>query len=126
MRLPPGFADRVFEHIYLTGGTLLIALLIALPLGLLVSRQRALQGPVLGLLGIFYTIPSLALLAFMVPFLGLGLVPALTALVLYSLVTLVRNTAAGFAGVDGAVIEAARGMGLTSGQILWQIELPLA
>jgi osmoprotectant transport system permease protein len=124
--LPPGFAERAFEHLYLTALTLLIALAIALPLGVLISRWRGLQGPVLGLLGILYTIPSLALLAFMVPFLGLGLDSALTALVLYSLVTLVRNTAAGFAGVDPAVIEAARGMGMTPGQIFRRIELPLA
>src|SRR6187200_3204863 len=102
--LPPGFTERVFEHLYLTALTLAIALLIALPLGLLISRRRGLQGPVLSLVGIFYTIPSLALLAFMVPFLGLGLDAALTAMVLYSLVTLVRNTAAAFAGVDPAVI----------------------
>ena len=123
---PPGFADRVFEHLYLTVFTLALALVIALPLGLLISRQRFLQGPVLGLLGVFYTIPSLALLAFMVPFLGLGLDSALTALVLYSLVTLVRNTAAGFAGVDPAVIESAQGMGMTPSQIFRRIELPLA
>lgn len=126
MRLPPGFFERLIEHMYLTGETLLIALLIALPLGLLISRRPRLQGPILSVLGVFYTIPSLALLAFLVPFLHLGVVPAVTALVLYSLVTLVRNTAAGFAGVDPAVIESARGMGMTPTQIFWRIELPLA
>ena len=124
--LPPGFAERVFEHLYLTVLTLAVALLISLPLGLLISRRRGLQGAVLGLLGVFYTIPSLALLAFMVPILGLGLDTALTALVLYSLVTLVRNTTAGFVGVDPAVTESARGMGMTPGQIFRRIELPLA
>jgi osmoprotectant transport system permease protein len=123
---PPGFTERVFEHLYLTALTLVIALLVAVPLGLLISRRRAWQGPVLSLLGVFYTIPSLALLAFMVPILGLGADSALTALVLYSLVTLVRNTAAGFAGVDPAVVQAARGMGMTPGQIFRRIELPLA
>ena len=103
--LPPNFADRVFEHFYLTGLTLAIALLIALPLGLLISRRRALAGPVLTALGVIYTIPSLALLAALVPLLGLGTVPAVTALVLYSQLTLVRNVAVGFSGVDPAAIE---------------------
>ena len=124
--LPPNFADRVIEHFYLTGLTLVLSLLIALPLGLLVSRQRALQGPVLSVLGVIYTIPSLALLAALVPLLGLGTVPAVTALVLYSQLTLVRNVAVGFGGVDPAAVEAARGMGMTPGQVLWRVEVPLA
>lgn len=124
--LPPNFADRVIEHFYLTGLTLVLSLLIALPLGLLISRQRALQGPVLSVLGVIYTIPSLALLAALVPLLGLGTVPAVTALVLYSQLTLVRNVAVGFGGVDPAAVEAARGMGMTPGQVLWRVEVPLA
>jgi osmoprotectant transport system permease protein len=124
--LPSNFADRVFEHFYLTGLTLAIALLIALPVGLLISRWRALQGPVLGFLGVIYTIPSLALLAALVPLLGLGTVPAVTALVLYSQLTLVRNVAIGFGGVDPAAVEAARGMGMTARQVLWRVALPLA
>ncbi len=123
---PPDFASRVFEHFYLTTLTLGIALLFALPLGLLISRWRRLQGPVLGVLGVIYTIPSLALLAALVPLLGLGTVPAVTALVLYSQLTLVRNVAVGFAGVDSAAVEAARGMGMTRRQVLWQVEAPLA
>ena len=126
MYLPPGFAERLGEHLSLTGLTLLIALLIALPVGFLISRHRRWQGPVLGLLGIVYTIPSLALLAFLVPFLGLGRVPALLALVLYSLVGLVRNVVVGFAGVDPAAVEAARGMGMTGGQVFRLVEVPLA
>jgi osmoprotectant transport system permease protein len=81
---------------------------------------------VLTALGVIYTIPSLALLAALVPLLGLGTVPAVTALVLYSQLTLVRNVAVGFSGVDPAAIEAARGMGMTSGQVLRQVEVPLA
>lgn len=123
---PPNFADRVIEHFYLTGLTLVLALLIAVPLGLLISRRKRLQGPVLSVLGVIYTIPSLALLAALVPLLGLGTRPAVTALVLYSQLTLVRNVAIGFGGVDPAVVEAARGMGMTPAQVLWRIEAPLA
>ena len=126
LEFPRDFFPRLVEHFYLTGSTLLIALLIALPVGVLISRVRALQGPVLGLLGVIYTIPSLALLATLVPFMGLGTVPAVTALVLYSLLMLVRNVAVGFSGVDPAVIEAARGMGMTALQVFWRVELPLA
>jgi osmoprotectant transport system permease protein len=124
--LPRDFWPRLVEHGYLTLGTLAIALLIALPLGLLISRWQRLQGPVLGLLGVLYTIPSLALLAFLVPFLGLGTAPTLTALVMYSLALLVRNVVVAFAGVSPAAVEAARGLGMTSGQIFWRVELPLA
>src|SRR5439155_8873288 len=70
--------------------------------------------------------PSLALLAFLVPFLGLGTVPALVALVTYSLVLLVRNVTVAFAGVSPAAVEAARGLGMTGGQVFWRVELPLA
>jgi osmoprotectant transport system permease protein len=126
LNVPPGFSENLAEHFYITVLTLAIALALALPLGVVLSRWRRLQGPVLALLGVFYTIPSLALLAFLVPFLGLGLVPATTALVLYSLVTLVRNIATGFSGVDPAVTESARGMGMTAWQVFRQVELPLA
>ncbi|MGI8588989.1 MAG: ABC transporter permease [Chloroflexia bacterium] len=123
---PRDFSTHLYEHFYLTVLTLGIALAISLPLGFLISRYKPIQAPVLGVLGVIYTIPSLALLAFLVPFLHLGTVPAVTALVLYSLLTLVRNTAVGFGGVDPAVVEAARGMGMTSAQIFRRVELPLA
>src|SRR5437773_5371354 len=124
--LPRDFWSRLFEHSYITLSALAIGLVIALLLGLLISRWRGLQGPVLGLLGVLYTIPSLALLAFLVPFLGLGTGPALVALVTYSLVLLVRNVAVAFAGVSPAAVEAARGLGMTGGQVFWRVELPLA
>ncbi len=117
---------RLIEHLWISGLSLGIAVLIALPLGLLVSRIARLATPVLVALGLFYTIPSLALFAFLVPLTGIGPRTAIIALTLYALVVLVRNTMVAFNGVDASVKEAARGMGMNSGQILWRIEIPLA
>jgi osmoprotectant transport system permease protein len=122
--------DRVLtlfgEHLWLTGVSLLIALVIAVPVGVLLSRKRALQGSVLGLLSILYTIPSLALFVILIPFLGLGQNNAIAALVIYAQVILVRNLVAGLEGVPAAVIESARGMGMNPLQLFVNIELPLA
>lgn len=117
---------RLIEHLTISGISLAIALIIALPLGLLLSRIHSLATPVLVVLGIFYTIPSFAFFAFLVPFTGIGPRPAIIALVTYSLVVLVRNTMVAFNGVDPAVKEAARGMGMSGAQVLWRIEVPLA
>jgi osmoprotectant transport system permease protein len=117
---------RMVEHLTISGISLAIALLIALPLGLLISRKQYLATPVLVVLGIIYTVPSFALLAFLVPFTGIGPRPAIIALTAYSLVVLTRNTMVAFNGVDRAVIEAARGMGMSGRQLLWRIEFPLA
>ena len=117
---------RFVEHLQITGLTLGFALLLALPIGLLISRWPRLSTPVLGLFGIIYTIPSLALFAFMIPFLGLGTQTAVIVLVAYSQLALVRNINVAFRGLDPAVLEAARGIGMTPRQVLWQVELPLA
>ncbi len=117
---------RFVEHLQITGLTLALALLIALPVGLLISRWPRLNTPVLGLFGVIYTIPSLALFAFMIPFLGLGTQTAVIVLVAYSQLALVRNINIAFRGLDPAVLEAARGIGMTPRQVLWQVELPLA
>lgn len=124
------FSDRVWprmvEHILISGVSLLIAMAIALPLGLLLSRAQKLATPVLVVLSIVYTIPSFALFAFLVPFTSIGPRPAIIALVAYALVVLVRNTMLAFNGVDAGVKEAAKGMGMSTAQILWRIEVPLA
>ena len=117
---------RAVEHLQLVGLALLFALLIALPLGWLISRVRALTTPVLGVLGVIYTIPSLALFVLLIPFSGLGTQTALIGLVAYAQLALVRNTAIAFTELDPAVLEAARGMGMTARQQWWQVELPLA
>jgi osmoprotectant transport system permease protein len=119
-------------HLRLTLAALLLGLLASVPAGILVSRVRWLEAPVLGLAGVIQTVPALALLAVMVPLLsglglqGIGYLPALLGLVLYSLLPILRNTVTGLAGLDPAVLEAARGLGLTPGQQLFWVELPLA
>ena len=114
------------EHLELTGVALLFALILALPLGILVVSVRPLSLPIMLTLGAIYTIPSLAFLAFLIPSLHLGKRPAIVVLAAYAQLALVRNFAAALHGVDPATIEAARGSGMTWGQILWRIRLPLA
>ena len=117
---------RILEHLTVSGLSLVVALVIALPLGLLLNRKHTLASPVLVVLGVIYSIPSLALLAILVTFVGIGLWPAVIALTAYALVVLVRNTMVGFDSVNPAVKEAATGMGMSGGQMLWRIEVPLA
>jgi osmoprotectant transport system permease protein len=118
--------DQTVEHIGLTFVSLLIAVVIGIPLGLLVTRYEKVSGPVLGVVGVIQTIPSIALLGFMLPLLGIGVLPAVVALFLYALLPLVRNTYSGIMEVEPSVVEAARGMGMTGSQILQKVELPLA
>ena len=114
------------EHVRLTVGAVVIGALIALPLALLARRTRFLAGPVLALSTIVYTIPSLAMFAFIFPFTGLSATTVLVGLIAYSLVILVRNFLAGLQGVPDDVREAARGMGYGAVRQFLQIELPLA
>ncbi len=114
------------QHLRITVVALLIALVIAVPLGVLLARRPKLYGPVMAVLGVLYTIPSVSLLVLLIPLLGLGFWPTIVALVVYCQAILVRNVVAGIRGVDMAVLESARGMGLNSWQILTQVELPLA
>lgn len=115
-----------FEHLMLTFISLSIALLIALPVGVLLSRIKWLSVPILAVLGILYSIPSLAMFAFLIPMIGLGVKPAIIALVAYSQLILVRNVMTGFQMIDPAIIEAGKGMGLSPFRLFWKIELPLA
>ncbi|HEY0069755.1 MAG TPA: ABC transporter permease [Chloroflexia bacterium] len=117
---------RMLEHVTLSATAMLIALVIALPLGLAISKFKPAAPPVLGVLDVIYTIPSFALFAFLVPITGIGTQPALIALSAYALVVLVHNTMVAFNGVDAAVREAARGMGMDPWRVLWRIEVPLA
>jgi osmoprotectant transport system permease protein len=116
------------EHLVLTAVAVVLAILFAVPLGLFLTRQEALAPAVLGLTGVIQTIPSLAMLAFMIPIpgLGLGARSAVAALFLYALLPILRNTYTGIREVDAPLIEAATGMGLRDREILLRIELPLA
>jgi osmoprotectant transport system permease protein len=114
------------EHVRLTIGAVVLGAVIALPLALLARRSRLLSGSILGLPTIIYTIPSLAMFAFIFPFTGLSSTTVLVGLVAYSLVILVRNFLTGLQGVPADVREAARGMGYGAVRRFVQVDLPLA
>ncbi|MBW2667908.1 MAG: ABC transporter permease/substrate-binding protein [Deltaproteobacteria bacterium] len=119
--------DYLSAHLLLTIGALAAGVAISLPLAVLVLRVRPLAAPVLATAGVIQTIPGLALLALMVPLLGrIGVVPALLALTLYSVLPVLRNTVTGALEVDRNVLEAARGIGMTATQTLFRVQLPLA
>lgn len=119
-------ATQFGQHVELTVITLVIAMAIAVPVGTLISRFPILYTPLMVLFGIIYTIPSLALLAFLVVYVGIGRTNAIIALVAYAQFILVRNVVVGLRNVDPIVIDAARGMGLSPLQIMLKIEYPLA
>ena len=117
------------EHLWLVGASIILAVLIGIPLGILITRWPVLKKPVLGGANIIQTIPSLALFGFLLPAPWIGARAdrlAILALTLYALLPLIRNTYTGIKGVDRAVVEAGRGMGMTDRQLLLQVELPLA
>ncbi len=124
MKLLP---DYLGHHLLLTLIALITGILVCVPLGLLVTRIKALQWPTLAVASVLQTIPGIALLALMVPLLGkIGVIPALLALIIYSFLPILRNTVTGVLNVDSSVVEAARGLGMNDRQILYKIELPLA
>lgn len=123
---PDRVLDMLWGHLLITFITMFFAILIGVALGILITRLRVLYDPVIKAAGVIYTIPSLALFGILIPIVGIGFTPAIIALTLYSLLVIIRNTAVGLDGVSNAVIEAARGMGMTNRQILWRVELPLA
>ncbi|MBV9408406.1 MAG: ABC transporter permease [Candidatus Eremiobacteraeota bacterium] len=114
------------QHVVLVVVSLAIALVIALPLGVLAARNARARTAILGVTGVLYTIPSLALLGLLVAALGLGQVTAVVALVAYAQMVLVRGVVAGLHGVDPALVDAARGLGFTARQTLLRVELPAA
>ncbi|WP_046777915.1 ABC transporter permease [Streptomyces yangpuensis] len=118
--------DATVEHVWITGVSVLIGLLVAVPLALLARRGRHWAAPVLTFTTLLYTVPSLAMFSLLLPVFGLSAALVVTGLVLYSLTILVRNALAGLEAVPEEVREAARGMGYGPGRLLWQVELPLA
>jgi osmoprotectant transport system permease protein len=122
-------AEFTLEHVWLVGVSMLFAVIVGIPLGIAITRWPSLNKPILGSANIIQTIPSLALFGFLLPAPWIGARAdrlAILALTLYALLPLIRNTYAGIKGVDPAVVEAGRGMGLTNRQLLFQVELPLA
>ena len=118
--------EQTVEHIGLTVISLLLSVLLAVPAGILIARRPKLASGFLGVAGVLQTIPSIALLGFLIPVLGIGVKPAIFALFLYALLPILRNTFTGISEVPKSVVEAARGMGMTSSQILQKVELPLS
>jgi osmoprotectant transport system permease protein len=125
----PELLEHLREHLWLVFVSTLIAVAIGIPTGILLTRKKSLRSSVLGIANVMQTIPSLALFGFLIPlpFIGgIGARTAIVALVLYSLLPIIRNTVTGILGVDPNVREAAVAMGMTGRQVLWQVELPLA
>ena len=121
--------ELTLEHLWLVGVSMALAVLIGIPLGILITHWPKLNKPVLGGANIIQTVPSLALFGFLLPVPWIGERAdrlAILALTLYALLPLIRNTYTGIRGVDRAVVEAGRGMGMTDRQLLFQVELPLA
>ena len=114
------------QHVVLVAVALALALVFALPLGVIAARAPRTGAAILGVTGALYTIPSLALLALLVAVMGLGTPTAVVALVIYAQMILVRGVVAGLRGVDPALVDAARGLGLTARQTLLRVELPAA
>lgn len=120
---------RSGEHLFLVAIAITIATTVGIPLGILITRKPQLSSPILGIANILQTVPSLALFGFLisVPIIGgIGATPAIFALTLYALLPIIRNTYTGIVGVDPAIREAGRGMGMTDWQLLSQVEIPLA
>lgn len=123
---PERVLSLTWDHIQLVGIAVIIAAVIGIPVGILISRVRFLQMPILNLSGLMYTIPSLAFFAILIPYTGIGKTTAIIALVMYSLLAIIRNTTVGMDEVDKNVKDAADGMGMTKFQRLRMVELPLA
>jgi osmoprotectant transport system permease protein len=126
IRYGPEILQRTGEHLLLVIVAIAIAVLVGIPLGVLITRKKALRQPILAVANILQTIPSLALFGLLIPLVGIGAVPAIVALTFYSFLPIIRNTYTGIIGIDPAIREAGRGMGMTDWQLLSQVEIPLA
>lgn len=116
----------LLRHIELVGISVFIGILISIPLGIFLSRHKKIAKPILAIAGTVQTIPGLVMLGFALIFLGIGMLPAIVVLSIYAILPILRNTYTGITEVDKSYIEAARGIGMTSMQILYKVELPLA
>lgn len=120
------FLSLLTEHLFISLVSILIALAAGLVLGVFISEYQKSSKYVLGFVNFIYTIPSISLLGFLIPFSGIGNTTAIIALTIYALLPMVRNTHTGMTNIDEQIIEAAKGMGSTQSQILFKIKLPLA
>lgn len=115
-----------WEHLYISGIALALGILVAVPIGIVLTRYKKIASAFISAITVLQTVPSLALLALMIPLFGVGKVPAVSALFLYSLMPILRNTYIGMEGVDKDLIDAAKGMGMTNKQLIFSVELPQA
>jgi osmoprotectant transport system permease protein len=118
--------QKTGEHINLSLIAVVLACVIAVPLGIYLTTHKRLANTIITIVSVIQTIPSLALFGFMIPLLGIGTKPAIIALTLYALLPILQNTYVGIGGVNSALIEAGTGMGMTRWQILWMVQLPIA
>lgn len=119
-------ASATLRHVYITVTAVIISIVTGVSIGMLIAKHKRLASIIIGIAGIIYTIPSLALLGILVSFVGFGIKPTIIALVLYSQLMIIRNTYVGINSVDLAIVEASIGMGMTRFQLLRMVELPLA
>lgn len=117
---------KTWEHLYISLAAIVLGVIVAVPLGILLSRVPKFADRFISFIGVLQTIPSLAILAFFIPFLGVGKLPAIVALFFYSLLPILRNTYVGVQGVDQSVVEAGKGMGMSTWQSILKMEFPLA
>jgi osmoprotectant transport system permease protein len=120
------FLALTLRHIEIVGLSVLIAVVVGVLIGIYMTYNEYVAQVMLALAGVIMTIPGIAMLAMLIPLLGIGLVPAITALVLYGQLPILRNTYTGIKEVPAAMLEAGRGMGMTEGQLMWRVKLPLA
>ncbi|MDM5299492.1 ABC transporter permease [Bacillus pumilus] len=117
---------KMWEHLYISLIAILLGIIVAVPLGVLLTRMKKGAGFVIGVVNIFQTLPSLAILAFFIPILGVGKIPAIVALFFYSVLPILRNTYAGVQGVNKNLLESGKGIGMTTWEQIRLVELPLA
>ena len=120
------FIELLGQHIALVSISVVLAILVAVPLGVLATRNEQAKGYILGVGNVAQTIPTLAIIALVFPLLGIGFLPSLVGLFAYAILPILTNTITGLEGVEEGAVEAARGMGMTENEILRQIKLPLA
>ncbi|MEG0327315.1 MAG: ABC transporter permease [Erysipelothrix sp.] len=124
--LLPTLITKIGQHLFISLSALGLGCLIAIPLGVIISRSKRLSSVVIAIASVLQTIPSLALLAMIVPIMGVGRKPAIVALCIYSLLPILRNTVLGVQSVDSSIVDAAKGMGLNPFQQIKAVQVPLA
>ncbi|BDR55584.1 choline ABC transporter permease [Xylocopilactobacillus apis] len=118
--------QEILQHLYISAISLGLGIIVAVPLGILLTRAKKIAGLVISLTSVLQTIPAMALLAMMIPLFGIGMTPAIVALFIYSLMPILRNTYIGLTGVDPNLLDVAKGMGMNNWQSIWNVELPQA